>query len=119
MLVPIRVHSICIILLLGHKYSVSLQHRRNWCQPPLPIARRPSRANGSAPIPVPMVALLFRQVLTSVRPTTVPIFKYIVYWILPCPKTLPFGVPLPKQPFLCLIQDIPLLYNFQVVRLGY
>ena len=26
-----------------------------------------------------------------------PISKYIILWILPCPKNLPFGVPLPKQ----------------------
>ena len=72
MLVPICVHFICIILPLQHKYSASLQHRRNWCQTSLPIARRLSRANGGAPVPAPMVALRFRRVLTSVRPTPIP-----------------------------------------------
>ena len=52
-LVPICVQYIFIILLLRHKYSAPLQHRSNWCQPPLPTARRPSRANGGAPIPAP------------------------------------------------------------------
>ena len=31
-----------------------LQHQHNWCQPPLPITRRLSRANGGAPVPVPI-----------------------------------------------------------------
>ena len=48
-----------------------------------------------------------------------PISKYIILWILPCLKKRPFGLPLPKQPFLCLIRDSPLLYKFQVFRLGY
>ena len=34
-----------------------------------------------------MVALPFRRVPTSVCPTPVPIFKYIISWILPSPKT--------------------------------
>ena len=72
MLVLICVHSICIIFFLWNKYSTSLQHQKNWCQPPLLIARLRSRANGGAPVPAPMVALLFRRVLTSVRPTLVP-----------------------------------------------
>ena len=70
--VRICVNSICIILLLRHKYSASLRYRRNWCQQPLPISLRLPRANGSAPVPVLMVALLFRRVLTLVRPTPVP-----------------------------------------------
>ena len=45
--------SICIIFLPQHKYSAPLQHRRNWCQPPLPTTRRPSRANGGATVPAP------------------------------------------------------------------
>ena len=65
-------HSICIIFLLRHKYSVSLQHRKNWCQLPIRIARHPSRVNGGAPVLAPMVALLFRRVLTFVCPTPVP-----------------------------------------------
>ena len=72
MLVPIHVESICIILLLRHKYYTSLQHWHNWCQPPLTIARRPSRANGGTPVTAPIVALPFRWGLTSVRPTPVP-----------------------------------------------
>ena len=39
---------------------------------PLQIACYPSRDNGGAPVPAPMVALPFRQVLTFVRPTPVP-----------------------------------------------
>ena len=70
--VRICVHSICIILLLRHKYSASLQNQHNWCHIPLRIAHRPSRANGGAPIPAPMVALPFRRLLTFVRPTPVP-----------------------------------------------
>ena len=54
------------------KYSVSLQHRHNWCQLPLHIARSPSRSNCGALVPTPMVALLFRQVLTSVCLTAPP-----------------------------------------------
>ena len=65
-------HSICIILLLQQKYSASLQHRHNWCQLPLHIARSPSRANCGALVPTPMVALPFRQVLTSVYLTPAP-----------------------------------------------
>ena len=53
----ICVHSICIILLLRHKYSNSLQHWRNWFQTPIPIDCLPSIANGGAPVPAPMVAL--------------------------------------------------------------
>ena len=118
-LVPICAHSICIILPHRHKYSASLQPRRNLCQPPLRIARRPSRANGGAPFPAPMVALPLRRLLTSVRPTPVPKIKYIIPWILPFPKTLPFGIPRPRQPFLCLIHESSLLYKFQFVRLSY
>ena len=73
------VHSICIIFLLWHKYSASLQHLRNWYPPPLPTSHRPSRANSGAPIPAPMVALLFRRVLTSVRPTSVPPTPHTVH----------------------------------------
>ena len=62
----------CIILLLQKKYSASLQHRHNWCQISPRIARCPSRANGGAPVPAPMVALPFQQELTFVRPTSVP-----------------------------------------------
>ena len=57
--------------LLRHKYSASLQHQLNWCHPPLPTALCPSRSNGGAPVPVPMVALPFRRVITLVRPTPV------------------------------------------------
>ena len=52
-LVQIYVQPICIILLILHHYSAPLQRRRNWCQPPLPAARRPSGANGGAPVPKP------------------------------------------------------------------
>ena len=72
MLVLICVQSICIIFLIWHKYSASLQHQCNWCQPPLPTTRRPSRANGVTPVPAPMAALPFRCLLTSVCPTPVP-----------------------------------------------
>ena len=48
-------------------------------QPPLPIARRPSRTNGDTPVPAPMVALLFQRVLTSVRPTPVPPMPHPVH----------------------------------------
>ena len=44
-----------------------------------PAHRHPSRANGGAPVPAPMVALLFRQVLTSVRPTPVPLTPHPVH----------------------------------------
>ena len=71
-LVLICLHPICIILLLRHKYSAPLQHRRNWCQPPLPTACRPSRANGGDPVPAPMVDLPFQRLLTLVHPTHVP-----------------------------------------------
>ena len=70
--VRICVHSICIILLLQHKYSASLQNQDNWCQLLLCIERRPSRTNGGPPVPAPMVALPFRRVLTFVCPTPVP-----------------------------------------------
>ena len=50
MLVMICVQPICIFLLLWKKYSVPLQHRRNWCQTLHPTARRPSRVNGGTPI---------------------------------------------------------------------
>ena len=67
---------VCTIFVLfcfsDKKYSASLQHRRNWCQPLLPIARRPSRANGGAIVWAPMVELLFRWVITSVSTTPVP-----------------------------------------------
>ena len=53
MLALICVQSICIILMLWHKYSAPLQHRRNWCQPPLPTARRPSRSNSGSPVLTP------------------------------------------------------------------
>ena len=79
MSVPIRVHSICILLLLQQKYSAFLQHRRNRCQPPLPTARCPSRANGGASVPAPMVALPFWRVLTSVSPTSVPPTPHTVH----------------------------------------
>ena len=72
MLVLIHVHSICIIFLFRYKYSASLQHQRNWRQPPLPIARRIPRSNGGSPVLAPMVALLFWRVLMSVRPTPIP-----------------------------------------------
>ena len=71
-LFPICGKSICIILLLRQKYSAPLYNQRNWCQPPLPTARRPSRSNGGTPVPAPMVALPFRRLLTSVRPTPAP-----------------------------------------------
>ena len=38
-----------------------------------------------------------------------PISKYTIHWILTCPKKLPFGVPLPKQTFICLIHDSTLM----------
>ena len=50
MLVPICVNPVCVIFLLWQKYSAPLQHRLNWYQPPLLAARRPSRANGGAPV---------------------------------------------------------------------
>ena len=66
--VQICVHSICIVLLIRKKTP----HRQYWLQLPLRIARCPSRANGGAPVPAPMVALPFRRLLTFVRPTPVP-----------------------------------------------
>ena len=72
LLVPFFVQSICIILMLQHKYSAPLQHQSNWLHLPLPTSRRTSRANGGAPIPAPMVVLPFRRLLTSVHPTPVP-----------------------------------------------
>ena len=71
MLVSICVHSICIILLLQHKYSAPLQHQHNWWHLPLPTSRRPSRANYGDPVLVPMVVLMFQRLLTSVRTTSV------------------------------------------------
>ena len=65
-------HSICIILLIQHKYPASLQHRHNWCQLPLRISCRPSRSKGCAPVLEPMVALPFWRLLTSIYPTSVP-----------------------------------------------
>ena len=53
MLVPICVQYIFIILLLRHKYSATLQHRRNLCQTLLLTARRPSRSNVCTPVPAP------------------------------------------------------------------
>ena len=43
------------------------------------IARCPSRANGGAPVPAPMVALPLRRLLTFVRPTPVPPKPYQVH----------------------------------------
>ena len=40
-----------------------------------------------------------------------PKSKYIIPWIISCPKKLPFGLPLPNKPFLCLVHDSPLLYK--------
>ena len=54
-------------------------HRRNWFQLPLCIARCPSRANGGAPVPAPMVALLFRSLLTFISPTPVPLTPHQVH----------------------------------------
>ena len=50
--------------------------------------RRPSRANGGAPVPGPMVALPFWRVLTSVRPTPVP----------PIPPPVHMSHPASNQP---------------------
>ena len=60
MLILICVQSICIILLLWHKYSAPLQHQLNWCQPPIPVACRPSRANVGAPVLAARPQLLIR-----------------------------------------------------------
>ena len=68
MLVPICVHSIFIIFILRQKYSA-------------PLTPRPCRSNAigashhfpqSASPQEPMVALLFRRLLTSVCPAPVP-----------------------------------------------
>ena len=77
--VQICVHSICIIFLLVHKYSASLQHRDSWCQIPLRIAHRPSVANDGAPVPEPKMVLPFWQVLMFVCPTPVPITPHPVH----------------------------------------
>ena len=89
----------CTLYVLFYLSDTNTPHRQYWLQLPLRIARRPSRANGGAPVPAPMVALLFQWVLTSVRPTPVPIFKYIIPWVLPCPKMLPFGYLFPSNHF--------------------
>ena len=87
MLVTICVQSICIILLLQHKYSAPLQHWRNWCQPPLTTARRLSIANGDAPVLTPMVALLLRRLLTSFPPSH------------PCPTNVPSSPSIPSSQY--------------------
>ena len=68
----ICVHSIFIILLLRYKYSASLQRQHNWCQLPLHIAHRPSRANGGAPV----LAGVNNFRLTLVPPTPNPVHPY-------------------------------------------
>ena len=78
-LVPICVQYICIIFLLRNKYFAPLQHRHNWCHPPLTTSRRPSRANGDAPVPAPIVALPFRRLLMSVHLTPVPPMSHTVH----------------------------------------
>ena len=45
-----------------------MQHRRNWCQPPFPTARRPSRGNGGAPVPTPANIGPFNPPLSDQRP---------------------------------------------------
>ena len=62
----------CTLFFFFYFSDTNTPHRRNWCQLPLHIARCPSRANGSAPVPAPMVAIPFRRLLTFVRPTPVP-----------------------------------------------
>ena len=119
--VRICVHSICIILLLGQKYSASLQHQHNWCQLPLCIARRSSISKGGAPVPAPMVELLFRRVLTFVRPTPVPPTPHPVHPPHPShfgsnhpahrdPSRANGGAPVPAFPFwhaLTIIRTTP------------
>ena len=87
MLVLKKMQSICIILILQHKYSAPLQHWRNWCQPPLPTARRLSIANGDAPVPVTMVALPLRRLLTSFPPSH------------PCPTNVPSSPSIPSSQY--------------------
>ena len=81
-----------------------MQRRSNWRQTPLPTARRPSRANGGAPVPDTMVALLFRYLLTSVRPTPVPPMSHPVHLYRPFHlyvpySQLPASIPVHKSQF--------------------
>ena len=62
----------CTLYVLIHLSGTNTPHRQYWLQLPLRIAHSPSSANGGAPVPAPMVALLFRRMLTFVRPTPVP-----------------------------------------------
>ena len=62
----------CTLCVLFYLSDTNTPHRQYYLQLPLCIAPRPSRANGGAPVPAPMVALPFRRLLTFVRPTPVP-----------------------------------------------
>ena len=62
----------CTLYVLFYLSDTNTPHRQYWLQLPLRIARCPSRANGGAPVPAPMVALPFRRLLTFARPTPVP-----------------------------------------------
>ena len=69
----------CTLYVLFYLSGTNTPHRQYWLQLPLPIVRNPSRANGGAPVPAPMVALPFRHLLTFVRPTPVPLSPHQVY----------------------------------------
>ena len=45
------VRSPFLLFCYSKKNSAPLKRRQNWCQPPLPATRIPSRANGGAPVP--------------------------------------------------------------------
>ena len=81
-----------------------MQRGRNWQQPPLPTARRPSRANDGAPVPASMVALPFLCLITSVRPTPVPRMSHPVHLYHPVHPYVPYSqlpasVPVHKSQF--------------------
>ena len=94
--VRICVQSLCIILLLRHKHSASLQNRHNWCQLRLHIAHCPSRTNGGALVLAPMVALPFWRVLTFVCPTPVPPMSHVVH--PPHPSHVVSNQPVHRDP---------------------
>ena len=62
----------CTLYVLFYFSDTNTPHRQNLVQLPLCIAHCPSRANYGAPVPAPMVELLFRRLLTFVLPTPVP-----------------------------------------------
>ena len=62
----------CTLYVLFYLSDTNTPHQKYWLKLPLRIARCPSRANGGAPVPAPVVALPFWRLLTFVRPTPVP-----------------------------------------------